>query len=456
MKSGKIRSIILIFGDLAVFYLGLLLTLLIRYDSGQFSKWWNLHLFPFSVLFSIWLYIFATAGLYSPTTLSLKQKVNERIIQAMFFAGVFSIAIFYFWPHQAVITPKTNLLTDMAITNVILMLWRKIYETIISSSHKTRLLFLGWSKETLELSNTLRNTPHFGYEPVGAILQENAGINPPANLPTFLDHDLPKVIREKKVSFVVASLDIHSNADFVKTIYQVLPLGVTYMNFPQFYESITGKIPVSMISEVWFLENLAEREKRIFEAGKRVFDILAGTILGIAAILVLPIVALAIKLESPGPIFFRQHRVSKNGRIFELIKFRSKTHDDAWKNSGWNKAEDEKRTTLVGRILRKSYVDELPQAFNILKGEMSLIGPRPERPEFVEELKREIPHYMMRLLVRPGISGWAQISMKYDASAADALEKLQYDLYYIKNRSFGLDMSIIFKTLFAVISRPGR
>lgn len=432
------RSIILIFGDLAIFYLGLLITLVARYGYSGPEQWWILHLFPFSVLFAGWIFIFIVAGLYEPLSFSASPEIRAKIARAMLVAGIIGIALFYALPQPG-ITPKTNLIIDLSITTALLMLWRKLYGLIVASSDKIKVIFFGLPDETKNLMHFLETNPHLGYKPV-----------------YVLDNDLPKTIREKGADLVVASLDIRSDTGFIKTLYEVLPLGIAYLNFPQFYERITGKIPVSMISEMWFLENLTENEKRIFETGKRTFDILAGALLGVLTILILPFAALAIKLESKGPIFFRQYRVGKNGKTFGLIKFRSKIHDGGEKNSGWNKEEDEKRTTLIGKILRKTYIDELPQALNIIKGDMSLIGPRPERPEFVDKLKREVPHYMMRLLVRPGISGWAQISMKYDASAADAMEKLQHDLYYIKNRSLGLDTSIAFKTLFIMLSRSGK
>lgn len=438
MNGEKLRTVSVILGDIAVFYLSLALTVFTRYGWDKFEKWWILHFFPFSALFILWAIVFWIAGLYDPLSFSANRQTRERVIKAVLFAGAIGITLFYAFPKIG-IAPKTNLVINLAISAALLILWRKFYGFILTLSGKIRVLFFGFSAEAEELMNFLRANPHLGYEPV---------LDPKGNL--------PDLIRQKKVDLVVAPTNIRSNADFIRMLYEILPLGATYLNFPEFYERITGKVPVSMISEVWFLENLAESQKRAYEIAKRAFDIIAGVILGVFALVVLPFAALAIKIDSRGPVFFRQKRVGKNGKIFELIKFRSKIHDGQDINSGWDKAKDEKRTTFVGKILRKTYIDELPQSINVLKGELSLIGPRPERPEFVEELKLEIPHYMMRLLVRPGISGWAQIKMDYDASAADALEKLQHDIYYIKNRSFGLDLAIALKTLFTVISRSGK
>lgn len=193
----------------------------------------------------------------------------------------------------------------------------------------------------------------------------------------------------------------------------------------------------------------------MFEFIKRAEDIIFAVLVGLLGILLFPFIALAIKIESPGPALFRQKRVGKDGKIFELLKFRStwRTHVD--ETVGWSK-DEEHVYTRVGKFLRKSYLDEMPQVLNVLKGEMSFVGPRPERPEFVEVLKKKIPRYGERLAVRPGLTGWAQINMENDASAEDAAEKLQYDLYYIEHRSLGLDLLIALKTLKMLLKRSGR
>jgi len=447
---------VLIFGDFAIFYLGLSATIILRYGASGLEIWWLQHLFPFSALFAGWILIFAIAGLYDPLSFSASTQIREKIIRAMLVAGFISIAIFYVFPQPGSITPKTSLAIDLTVTTFLLILWRKLYSVVLARSNKISVIFFGLSEETNSLIDFLQKNPHLGYEPTCAVVPAGQTEQRKIELPIFIfNNDLPKIIREKRASIVVASLDIHTNADFIRMLYEVLPLGVAYLSFPQFYERITGKIPVSMISEIWFLENLTENEKRIFEIIKRALDLTASLILGIAAIIIFPFAALAIKLTSPGPVLFRQKRVGKNGRLFELIKFRTMVKNAENGRAVWAK-ENDARVTSVGHVLRKTRLDELPQIWNIIRGEMSLIGPRPERPEFVEELKKQIPHYMMRLLVRPGLSGWAQINFPYGASVEDAMEKLQYDLHYIKNRSLGLDISTALKTLFIIISRSGR
>ena len=196
-------------------------------------------------------------------------------------------------------------------------------------------------------------------------------------------------------------------------------------------------------------------EKINYEVAKRLIDVFLCFILGVITLIIFPFVAVAIKFESPGPIFFRQKRVGRNGKIFMLLKFRSTYRTSVDETVGWAN-EGEHIYTKVGIFLRRTYLDELPQIKNVLKGEMSLIGPRPERPEFVEILKREIPYYEMRQLVNPGLTGWAQVNMENRAFAHEAEKKLRYDLYYIKHRTLWLDIKIILKTLGILSKRTGR
>ena len=455
MSAHKLRSGFLIFGDIIVLYSGLVITLFLRYSLDEFEKWFNLHILPFSVLFAVWILIFLVAGLYDPISFSAKEQFHERLIRTMLVAGIVGIILFYLWT-QSVITPKTNLVIDLIISVILLLAWRKFYITVILQSAGAKIIFFGWSRETENIARLLQNNQFLGYEPAAVILPSETILKSETGLPVFvLNHDLAKIINRTGARLVVASGDVSSNADFIKMLYEVLPLGIAYLNFAQFYEYITGKIPVSMISEMWFLENLTENKKRAYEAAKRAFDLAVSAVLGVLALFLFPLIILAIKINSPGRAFFRQSRVGKNGHLFELIKFRTMVKDAEKNGAVWAEKDDE-RITKVGGFLRKTRLDELPQLWNVIKGEMSLIGPRPERPEFVEELKKQIPHYMMRLLVRPGLSGWAQINFPYGASVEDAMEKLQYDLYYIKNRSMGLDLTIALKTLFIMVSRSGR
>jgi len=233
--------------------------------------------------------------------------------------------------------------------------------------------------------------------------------------------------------------------------------GIQITPMPILYEQMTGRVAVEHVGDNWLVV-LPVNGVSVFSPFmlfKRLADVIVSVLGLVLLSVVLPFVALAIYLESPGPIFYAQERVGRAGRIFRLIKLRSMVPSAEQDGQPrWARRNDE-RVTRVGRFLRRTRLDELPQFLNVLRGEMSLIGPRPERPEFVAELQKRIPFYRSRLAVRPGLTGWAQVNYPYGSSVEDALIKLQYDLYYIKHQSFYLDLLILLKTIGVVLSFQG-
>jgi exopolysaccharide biosynthesis polyprenyl glycosylphosphotransferase len=232
--------------------------------------------------------------------------------------------------------------------------------------------------------------------------------------------------------------------------------GVTFDHLPSVYEEYTGKIAVENLRPSWLIFSAGFKKSPTLALSKRTLDILisaAGLLVGLPLML---LIALAVKLTSPGSIFYHQRRVGLRGHIFTVHKFRT-MRADAEKHTGpvWASKTGDARVTVVGYWLRRTRLDELPQLWNVLLGEMSFVGPRPERPEFVSDLTRLIPYYGQRHIVRPGLTGWAQVCYTYGASTEDALQKLQYDLFYIKNLSIGLDLYIIFETIKTVVLRKG-
>ena len=232
--------------------------------------------------------------------------------------------------------------------------------------------------------------------------------------------------------------------------------GVTFDYLASVYEEYTGKIAVENLRPSWLIFSQGFKKSRVLSAAKRLIDITAAAVGLVIAGPIMVLVAALIRLTSPGAVLYHQQRVGQHGRIFTLHKFRS-MWADAEKATGpvWASKEGDTRVTSVGRFLRRSRLDELPQLWNVLKGDMSLVGPRPERPEFVAELTRQIPFYRQRHIVRPGLTGWAQVRYTYGASVEDALQKLQYDLFYIKNLSLALDVFIILDTVKTVLLRKG-
>src|SRR3989338_876932 len=452
MPKIAFRKLILLLGDIILLYASLWLTLFFRYRAPLFhtdsidniGEMWELHKFPFFLVYVLWIAVFYSAGVYDWERFTTRRiQMLQIVIRPLAIGAALAMLIFYFVPAFK-ITPKTNLLIDSAIAFVLISLWRLVFMGISSRASKINVLFLGSTAETQKFSKRLAQSPSLGYHIVGTI-----------HISQF-DHDnIKNIIKESNVDIVVIEPSVLANQELVRAFYEILPMGVSIINFPEFYESVTGKIPVSIISETLFLENLIEINKRTFEVIKRVLDIAVASLLLVPAFIMLPLVAIAIVIDSRGPIFYYQKRTGKGGKPFHFIKFRSMIEGaDALDGKKGN--DDAARHTRVGKFLRKTYLDELPQIINVFKGEMSFVGPRPERPEHVAELKKQIPFYEIRLLVKPGLTGWAQINMADDASVEDAPEKLQYDLFYIKNRSLLTDLAIMLKTTATLARRTGR
>src|SRR5581483_12277992 len=224
----------------------------------------------------------------------------------------------------------------------------------------------------------------------------------------------------------------------------------------QYYERLTGKIASEMLRPSWLIFSRNSRFSNVTNHARRVLNAGLAIIGFVLALPLMLITAIAVKLDSVGPIFYTQERVGKNGRRFRIIKFRS-MRTDAEKDGAVWALQSDPRVTRVGRVIRKLRLDELPQFINVIRGDMNFVGPRPERPVFVEQLEKEIPYYSQRHLVKPGLTGWAQIKYSYGASVEDAMEKLRYDLYYIKNQNLLLDAAIVFETIKTVLfGRGGR
>ncbi len=426
--SNRSRKILLFGGDIALLYLSLFITLVLRYGSLPSQKLWNVHKMPFLFVYLLWALIFYIAGLYEIEKFLSPAGLRNRIFKTMMTCGWLTIFLFYLIPFFR-IAPKTNLVINILIATVFIWFWRKlIFDRAVKSS-KTRVFFFGKEKkEIADFAEYLSERPQLGFETAN-----HAG----------------------GADIIIVPEELKRDSEIVHSLYETALLGKTIIGFDKFYESITERVPVSLISEEWFFENLMELNKQGFEKFKRVADFIFSLILFIPFIIILPLAAIAIKLNSKGPVFYKQKRVGKRGKIFEIIKFRSMVAGAEKNGAQWAKEKD-KRITFIGNILRRTRLDELPQIWNVLGGNLSFVGPRPERPEFVKELEKIIPHYQMRHLIKPGLTGWAQINFPYGASVEDATEKLQYDLYYIKNRSILLELVILLKTTMVVLSRKGR
>lgn len=450
----RFKKLILLAGDIAVLYFSLYLTLLIRYWQTPGKELWQSHLGPFSLIFLGWLVIFYIAGLYD-----LRLAVNNAgffrlALRSIIIAGLLSAAFFYLNP-QIAITPKRNLLIYIIVFAVFFHLWRHLFNWLLKSYvPKNNIAIIGFNNQTKELIAELREKPHLGYSVAFVVDDKNGSLEKINGIPVIKGaSELDKFILENKITTVILTSDPHQSPELRASLFNYLPLKINYVNLSNFYETITGKVPIESINQMWFLENLSEGSKSWFDALKRFYDIIFSSLILIITFAFWLLIGLIIKLESGGPIFFTQTRYGKGNKSFKIIKFRTMAVEG---NDFSPTRSSDSRITKFGSFLRKTRLDELPQMLNILKGEMSFVGPRPERPELIKELQEKIPFYRERMLVKPGITGSDQISGEYHSpSYEDSLKKLQYDLFYIKNRSIYLDLSIILKTIATVVSREG-
>jgi sugar transferase (PEP-CTERM system associated) len=338
--------------------------------------------------------------------------------------------------------------------------WRLAFEWV---SHRVgpreRILLVGTSPATVTLAHELyERRVQLGVEIAGFVDANPARVGLSLFNPKIIGSidDIPRIVKDFAVDRVVVSLaDARGTLPMDRLLAMKMADGVTFDHLASVYEEYTGKIAVENLRPSWFIFSAGFRKSAIIRAAKRALDVVAACLGLLLAGPIMLIVAVAVKLSSPGPALYHQKRVGERGRIFVVHKFRSMRQDaEAATGAVWAQTRDP-RTTPVGRFLRKTRLDELPQLWNVLRGEMSFVGPRPERPEFVEELTRQIPFYGERHAIKPGLTGWAQVRYAYGASVEDALEKLQYDLYYIKNMSIALDVFVIFETVKTVILRRG-
>ncbi|MDI6591592.1 MAG: sugar transferase, partial [Patescibacteria group bacterium] len=395
----KFRKILLLIGDILLLYLSLAIALFIGFWKSFNWEIFLKHLSPFSFLYFFWLIIFYIFGLYELNLIRTNFTLYPRILGALLTAILAGIIFFYLIPWLG-ITPKTNLVLNALIFGILISSWRKLFYSLFSAHFLNKVAILGKNLESQKLSKEIVSRPYLGYK-----------------LTTIdSNQDLFSQIQSKKIDTLVVGEDLNSNPELIKDLYQCLPARINFLDLSRAYEIICEKIPISNISQAWFLENLREREKGFYDKVKKIMDIVLASIILLLTLPLWPFIIFAIKLEDRGSIFYSQKRIGKNKKPFLLTKFRS-MRVGAEKETGavWAEKEDP-RITKVGKILRRTHLDEIPQMINVLKGDISLVGPRPERPEFVEKLEKEIPHYHLRHLIKPGFTGWAQIKFRYGRS----------------------------------------
>jgi sugar transferase (PEP-CTERM system associated) len=333
----------------------------------------------------------------------------------------------------------------------VIICFRSLYYWAINIS-KDKIIILGVNDIARNIAHELADGSSHGFEVQGLIAENFISTDEVLDCSVLGGiQELVEIVQDRKPSVVVVALSERRGMFPYKEILDCKLQGIRVEDWPTFYEKLTGKIIIQNLRPSWLIFADGFTRNSLTRTLKRITDILLAAVGLCIALPMIALIAVLTKLDSYGPVFFRQERVGENGRIFTLYKFRTMV-EDAEKETGpvWAQ-ETDPRTTRLGKILRRTGLDEIPQMFNVLIGDMSFVGPRPERPHFVAELQEKIPYYSQRLVVKPGITGWAQVRYGYGATVEDAIEKLQFDLYYIKNMSFFLDMLIILSTVHKVL-----
>ncbi len=454
----RLKQSMLLAGDLCILYFSLFLSVSIRNLELGNKTFSNLSpvLTP---LYLIALITFFIIGLYDIGRLKNTWQFYQKIIYSALIWLVIGIAYFYLVPIISV-TPKTILILNTFFGFGLIALWRSFYNHFLSRSiWKNNIVFVGLNAESAELINILQEEQNLGYEILG-LVESPENVPQSINIPVVTDLKSLAQNRKKPIHLIVIAPAFASQPTFLKDLYGYLFQQVQMVELAQFYEEILNRIPPATFSEAWFLTNLHEQQKKMYDRFRILIDFSIAGLLAILFLITFPFIALAIKLSSKGPIFFVQERVGRINRTFRLYKYRTMkvlNSDGSAETTGPQFAsQNDPRITSVGKILRRTRLDELPQFLNIFKNEMSLIGPRPERPEFVRQLTDKMPFYALRHLIKPGLTGWAQLHKAYYGTIDENLRKLEYDLYYVKNRGLFIDLSIMLRTINIVVRMRGR
>jgi sugar transferase (PEP-CTERM system associated) len=396
------------------------------------------------------------ADLYDSRTYADLRELFIRLVQGLG-AASFCLAVLYFWVPELEIGRGVFLIASVMIVAIVGG-WRLASRWLSGRKARERLLLVGTGQQAIDLARELfERRTELGVEIVGFIDTDPARVGTPLLNPGIIGvvDDIPLIAEERLVSRVVVSVaDARGKLPMDKLLRMKLG-GVQFDHLASVYEEYTGKIAVENLRPSWFVFSTGFQKKEWLLAAKRMFDITAAAFGLLIGLPIMVLVAVAVRLTSKGPVLYHQTRVGQHGRHFTVHKFRSMRVDaEAGTGAVWASPNDS-RVTAIGSFLRRTRLDEMPQLWNVLVGEMSLVGPRPERPEFVENLTKNIPFYGERHVVKPGVTGWAQVRYTYGASVEDALEKLQYDLFYVKNFTLALDLLIVFNTVKTVLLGRG-
>lgn len=441
----KHEPLMLFLGDVALFYFALWLTLFFRYaqipDGGTLIP----HIIPFSILLLVWALVFYVAGLYEKHTLVLQSRLPSLLLYAHLSASAIAITFFYLTPFFG-IAPKTNLFLFLVISFFLMLAWRVRGAFLLGARRQQNAILIGTGTEMRELYKEMNQDPSYHLHFISFLdLAKSEGVD--------LSEEIIARVYSEDVDTIVIDMKDDRIIPILPHLYNLIFSGVRFIDMYTVYEEVFDRVPLSLLGYSWFMENISASSHAAYDVLKRGMDFILALFGATVSFLIYPFVAIAIKIDDGGPIFITQERIGEGNRVFRALKFRSMKVNDTgvWPSLG------DARITQVGRFLRATRIDELPQLVNVLKGDLSLIGPRPDIIGLGKKLAEEIPYYTIRNLIKPGLSGWAQIKQDFPPHTLEETRmRLSYDLYYLKNRSFFLDLKIALKTIRTLLSRTGR
>jgi len=375
--------------------------------------------------------------------------------------GVYLVLYFYYVDPPRSLLPRRGVASFLITASLLTLLWRWLYIRIFTAPRfMRRVLVVGGGKTGKALLQTANNIWPPPFYVVGIVDDDPRKLGEPIEgVPVLGTSDnLLAIIDQQNVTDIVVAISGEMQGKMFQSLLDAQQCGIEIIRMPKAYEQLVARVPIRLLEADWILRSFVDEVQAsgFYEIGKRTIDILGGLIGTLVTILLIPFLAIAIAIDDGSPIIYTQIRSGRGGQHYKIIKLRTMRRDaEADGTPQWAK-EDDNRATRVGRFLRRTHLDELPQFFNVLRGEMSLVGPRAERPELVQIFQKHVPFYRARLLVKPGITGWAQINMGYASTIEETTIKLEYDLYYIKHRSLVLDMLILLRTPATVLGFRGR
>lgn len=421
----------------------------------------------FSIDIQLWVYflpliwLVLLIELYEPQVAANRKKTRRGIAIAVVIASLGYALLFTTLKDPTASLPRIVIGAFLLIAALLTWMWRAYYIHLYTSQGlMRRILIVGAGKAGATLVSAYKELTPKPFSIIGFVDDDPEKIGEKVEGFRVLGSNryLAKIIEQEKVSDIVVAITGSMMGSTFQTILDVQESGVLVTRMPTMYEEITGRVPIHHLETDWLIRSFVDeaRVSAFYELGKRLVDIVGGFIGVFIFILTFPIISLAIILDTGFPVFYGQERLGKGGKPFMLYKFRTMVQDAEADGVARLAEENDPRVTRVGKILRKMRLDEFPQFFSVLRGEMSLVGPRAEREELVREFQKQIPFYRARLLVKPGISGWAQITHGYASTVFGTSLKLEYDLYYIKHRTVAMDISILLRTFGTVFGFKGR